>query len=174
MPPSFVSPPPSFISLPPSFISLPQSFISLPQSFISLPQSFILLPPSFIPLPQSFTSLLILPPPFQFYHSEFYLQLRIVFYCCQIFFLNDKTPGSKTKLVAVKQNVWQQIKTHSGKRKSVMVKSHSQRYLWASYICYCQTSNISHTLVGNKIADHYDVVGAPPVSVTLTTSSFST
>ena len=27
-------------------------------------------------------------------------------------------------------------------------------------LCYCQTSNISHTLVGNKIVDHSDVVGA--------------
>ena len=33
-----------------------------------------------------------------------------------------------------------------------------------------QTSNISHTLVGNKIADHSDVVGASPVGPT---SSFS-
>ena len=28
---------------------------------------------------------------------------------------------------------------------------------------YCQTSNISHTLVGNKIVDHSGVVGASPV-----------
>ena len=28
---------------------------------------------------------------------------------------------------------------------------------------YCQTSNISHTLVGNKLVDHSDVVGAAPV-----------
>ena len=28
------------------------------------------------------------------------------------------------------------------------------------YINYHQTSNISHTLVGNKIVDHSDVVGA--------------
>ena len=35
---------------------------------------------------------------------------------------------------------------------------------------YCQTSNISHTLVGNKIVDHSDVVGASPVSAAPTTS----
>ena len=33
---------------------------------------------------------------------------------------------------------------------------------------YCQTSNISHTLLGNEIVDHSDVGAAP------TTSSFST
>ena len=39
---------------------------------------------------------------------------------------------------------------------------------------YCQVSNISHTLVGNKIVDHSDVVGASPVGAAPTTSSFST
>ena len=44
------------------------------------------------------------------------------------------------------------------------------------YACnkYRQISNISHTLVGNKIVDHLDVVGAPPVGAAPTTSSFST
>ena len=37
-----------------------------------------------------------------------------------------------------------------------------------------QTTNISHTLVGNKIVDHSDVVGAPPVGAAPNTSSFST
>ena len=36
------------------------------------------------------------------------------------------------------------------------------------------TSNISRTLVGNKIVDHSDVVGASPVGAAPTTSSFST
>ena len=35
-------------------------------------------------------------------------------------------------------------------------------------------SNKSHTLVGNKIVDHSDVVGAVPVSAATNTSSFST
>ena len=39
---------------------------------------------------------------------------------------------------------------------------------------YRQTSNISHTLVGSKIADHSDVVGAWPAGTAPTTSSFST
>ena len=39
---------------------------------------------------------------------------------------------------------------------------------------YCQTSNTSHTLVGNKIVDRSDVVGASPVSAAPTTSPFST
>ena len=39
---------------------------------------------------------------------------------------------------------------------------------------YCQTSNIRHTLVGNRIVDHSGVVGASPVGAAPTTSSFST
>ena len=38
---------------------------------------------------------------------------------------------------------------------------------------YRKTSNISCTLVGNKIVDHSDVVGASPVGAAPTTSSFS-
>ena len=34
--------------------------------------------------------------------------------------------------------------------------------------------NIRRTSVGNKIVDHSDVVGAPPVGAAPTTSSFST
>ena len=42
-------------------------------------------------------------------------------------------------------------------------------------ICiYRKTSNISRTLVGNKIIDNSDVVGASPVGAAPTTSSFST
>ena len=39
---------------------------------------------------------------------------------------------------------------------------------------YCQISNISHTLIDNKIVDHSHVVGASPVGAAPTTSSFST
>ena len=39
---------------------------------------------------------------------------------------------------------------------------------------YRQVSNIRRTLVGNKIVDHSDVVGASPVGAAQTTSSFST
>ena len=38
------------------------------------------------------------------------------------------------------------------------------------YYIYCKVSNINHTLVGNKIVDHSDVVGASPVSAAPTTS----
>ena len=38
---------------------------------------------------------------------------------------------------------------------------------------YCQTSNISHILVGNKIVDYSNVVRASPVGDAPTTSSFS-
>ena len=39
---------------------------------------------------------------------------------------------------------------------------------------YRKTSNISRTLVGNKIVDNSDVVGASPVGAAPTASSFST
>ena len=39
---------------------------------------------------------------------------------------------------------------------------------------YRKTSTISRTLVGNKIVDNSDVVGASPVGAAPTTSSFST
>ena len=39
---------------------------------------------------------------------------------------------------------------------------------------YCQVSNIRRTLIGNKIVDHSDVVGASPEPDAPTTSSFST
>ena len=39
---------------------------------------------------------------------------------------------------------------------------------------YRQVSNIRRTLVGNKIVDHSDLVGASPVGAAPTTSSFST
>ena len=39
---------------------------------------------------------------------------------------------------------------------------------------YCQTFNISHTLIGNKIVDHKGVVGAWAVGAAPTTSSFLT
>ena len=39
---------------------------------------------------------------------------------------------------------------------------------------YHKTSNIRRILVGNKIVDHSDVVGASPVGAAPTTSSFST
>ena len=39
---------------------------------------------------------------------------------------------------------------------------------------YRQVSNISRILVDNKMVDHSDVVGAPPVGAAPTTSSFST
>ena len=39
---------------------------------------------------------------------------------------------------------------------------------------YRKSSDISRTLVGNKIVDNSDVVGASPVGAAPTTSSFST
>ena len=41
-------------------------------------------------------------------------------------------------------------------------------------LTYRKTSTISRTLVGNKIVDNSDVVGASPVGAASTTFSFST
>ena len=56
-----------------------------------------------------------------------------------------------------------------------------QKHIWVNYKRnkifwdnYSQTSNKSHTLVGNKLVDHSDVVGASPVGTVPTTSSLST
>ena len=46
--------------------------------------------------------------------------------------------------------------------------------LWGANFQYCQISNIIHTLVGNRIVDHSDVVGASPVGAAPTTSLFTT
>ena len=46
--------------------------------------------------------------------------------------------------------------------------------LYMNYKGHRHISNISHTIVGNKIVDHSDVVGASPVGAAPTTSSFST
>ena len=48
------------------------------------------------------------------------------------------------------------------------------RFEWKFTNKYRQVSNIKRTLVGNKIDDHSDVVGASPVGAAPTTSSFST
>ena len=48
------------------------------------------------------------------------------------------------------------------------------RSMGTAFHVYRQVSNISRTLIGNKIVDHSDVVGASPVGAAPTTSSFST
>ena len=45
---------------------------------------------------------------------------------------------------------------------------------WPHQYHYHKTSNISRTLIGNKIIDNSDVVGASPVGAAPSTSSFST
>ena len=64
--------------------------------------------------------------------------------------------------------------------KRIVVKV---EYLWIGLfnifdgemtVAYRKVSNIRRTLVGNKIVDHSDVVGASPVGAAPTTSSFST
>ena len=57
---------------------------------------------------------------------------------------------------------------------SAIICRHPETFLWHNSYMYRKTSNIRRTLVGNKIVDHSDVVGASPVGAAPTTSSFST
>ena len=47
-------------------------------------------------------------------------------------------------------------------------------YVGPNYSTYRKTSTLSRTLVGNKIVDNSDVVGASPIGAAPTTSSSST
>ena len=55
-----------------------------------------------------------------------------------------------------------------------MICSVNQKWRSAVSDSYRQTSSISRTLIGDKIADHSDVVGPSPVGAAPTTSSIST
>ena len=48
------------------------------------------------------------------------------------------------------------------------------KYNNGTIVAYRQTSNISHILIGNRIFDHSDVVGALPAGAAPTTFSFAT
>ena len=82
------------------------------------------------------------------------LQLLITFNCDPQQFLS--TSLSKLMLIIC---LWQCAKGHC---------------LWQTNQHTRQTSNIRRTLVGNKLVDHPDVVGASPVGAAPTTSAFST
>ena len=62
------------------------------------------------------------------------------------------------------------------KQKKFVQKANTQqiKIIWSNVGHYRKTSNISRTLVSNKIVDNSDVVGASPVGAAPTTSSFST
>ena len=49
---------------------------------------------------------------------------------------------------------------------------HEYEYEYVWMYIYRQVSNVRRTLIGNKIIDHSDVVGASPVVDAPTTSSF--
>ena len=61
--------------------------------------------------------------------------------------------------------------THQDLLSCPNLPKHEDEYVLSNYR---EASNIIRTLVGNKIVDHSDVVGASPVGAAPTTSSFST
>ena len=75
-------------------------------------------------------------------------------------------PGILTKFHALKNKLGQKV--------LVDAFSLSCWFTDVQVVVYRKTSNIRCTLVGNKIVDHSDVVGASPVGAAPTTSSFST
>ena len=68
--------------------------------------------------------------------------------------------------------------SHSSTLRVILLMNNNQSLKsnihWLIKTKYRQVSNISHTLVGNNIFDHSDVVGASPVGAAPTTSSLST
>ena len=70
-------------------------------------------------------------------------------------------------------NVDQDLKYHIGSPSHNKLK-HSFSCKLSRLSNYREVSNIRSTLVGNKIVDRSDVVGASPVGAAPTTSSFST
>ena len=82
------------------------------------------------------------------------------------------SPGDSLNLVrvlSVRVNYSQQCRNDINGRWE-----YSKSIIGIFQTCRRKISNISHTLVGNKIVDHSDVVGASPVGAAPTTSSFST
>ena len=67
-----------------------------------------------------------------------------------------------------------ELKTNKQPDKNIISEVPSVYNIRIPKINYCQISNISGTLLENKIIDHSDVVGASPVGAALTTSSLWT
>ena len=53
----------------------------------------------------------------------------------------------------------------------ILINHWQAKFVFGNKEIYCQTSNISCTLVGNKIVDHSDAVGASLVGAAPTTFS---
>ena len=90
---------------------------------------------------------------------------NLIWFCFRItlysWFIN-----SIVEFCVKKSRVWKIV--------NLQLKSVWCNCLFMPWIYYRKTSNISRTLVGNKIVDNSDVVGASPVGAAPTTSSFST
>ena len=85
-----------------------------------------------------------------------------MYVCCPDLLISDISQGAFIYYCCVVQHWW---KTESRYGANIVVTSR----IWGS-----QISNISDALVGNKIVDRLDVVGASPVGAAPITSSFST
>ena len=85
---------------------------------------------------------------------------------------------SKSRRVMYVTNLWRIWMHIDGLEQdcsiSIALAMETLQHSTKPYTRYHKTSNISGTLVRNKIVDHSDVVGASPVGAAPTTSSFST
>ena len=89
--------------------------------------------------------------------------------------------GSHILLLMVYQSFDEGLQASGGVRQleEKLKQSKSSGFVYKTQNIECrhiypQPSNKIRMLVGNKIVDHSDVIGASPVSATPTTSSFST
>ena len=81
---------------------------------------------------------------------------KVQLICCKDFFHRIFVNGKHNKFLIF-------IHNHNNAEGMILI-----------IVKYRKTSNISRTLVCNKIVDNSDVVGASPVGAAPTTSSFST
>ena len=96
---------------------------------------------------------------------------------CDLCGLNHRTGRKCQQTVRCIDHNWSLLGLYfllcTTRSAAVGVGNCTQNIIWTQ--CnYRKTSNISRTLVGNKIVDNSDVVGASPVGAAPTTSSFST
>ena len=72
-------------------------------------------------------------------------------------------------MIYMDMKIYKEIYNHFGKWLLIW-----ELYIDYMVVKYRKLSNIKRTLVGNKIVDYSDIVGASPVDSAPTASSFST
>ena len=112
------------------------------------------------------------------YHSESdwlgVVLSQNVFWCENYFYLLPSWRGHRNGLACSFVHLSISLYVHLSLFGVMSMFAETTPQIYFTIGKYCKTSNIRCTLVGNKIVDHSDVVGASPVGAAPTTSSFST